>query len=239
MTDRVIPYPDLGVASFEVLDNWTQSFLFAGASPKALVFSGFQAEENQVLAIHTVVGLNARHKLVPATVSGDTVTHFVSKATLVAPGSGGTDGAAVLTGATGTGTKFQVNATVLGGIITALGSLVVEGSYTVNPTDLTAEPLVGPGSGPGHSLTGATVAITMEQNEVVTEGIVALGVTAIALTTAIGDDSESLPIYFQGNFNKNHLVFDSSFTDDAEKYRAFQGAPSPTQITVGDRPGGN
>jgi len=50
-------------------------------------------------------------------------------------GAGGTPGAAVLTGTTGTGTKFQVNVTIGGlGNITAVGSIVAVGSYTANPS---------------------------------------------------------------------------------------------------------
>lgn len=49
-------------------------------------------------------------------------------------GAGGTPGAQVLTGTTGTGTKWQANVTVSGGgVVTSINSLAVAGSYTENP----------------------------------------------------------------------------------------------------------
>lgn len=35
-----------------------------------------------------------------------------------------------------------------------------------------------------------------------------------------------------GNFNVDALVFDASFTTDAEKLAAFEGAPTPTNIVL-------
>lgn len=53
---------------------------------------------------------------------------------LVYAGSGGTPGAQVLTGTTGTGTKWQANVTVDGsGAISSINSIAVAGSYTANP----------------------------------------------------------------------------------------------------------
>ena len=49
-------------------------------------------------------------------------------------GSGGTPGAQVLTGTTGTGTKWQANVTVNGsGQVSSINSIAVAGSYTANP----------------------------------------------------------------------------------------------------------
>jgi phage tail sheath protein FI len=76
-------------------------------------------------------------------------------ATIAAGGTGGTNGTQTVTGTTGTGTKFQASVTVAGGIITAVLSVTVAGSYTTNPTLLTAEPVTGAG------LVGATLNINM------------------------------------------------------------------------------
>lgn len=77
-------------------------------------------------------------------------------------GSGGAPGPVVLTGTTGTGTKFQVNATIGGGgSLTAVGSLVNPGSYTANPT-FTGSPFfayVEPVTGGG--LSGAQIVLAM------------------------------------------------------------------------------
>lgn len=85
------------------------------------------------------------------------ITHTKAvSAAVVAGGTGGTPGAVTLTGTTGTGTKFQATGTIGGDGILA-GDLVVTvaGDYTVNPTDVTAEPVTG------GSLTGATVLVGM------------------------------------------------------------------------------
>ena len=77
-------------------------------------------------------------------------------------GSGGVNGACVLTGTTGVGVSglglFTVNATISGGAIASVGSIVNAGIYTTNPTSLTAEPVTG------CSLVGGTVALTMGVN---------------------------------------------------------------------------
>lgn len=83
------------------------------------------------------------------------LTTQVVSATVAAAGAGGTNGTQVVTGTTGTGTKFQATVTISGGAITAVLSVTLAGSYTVNPTVLAAEPVTG------ASLTGAQLAVTM------------------------------------------------------------------------------
>jgi hypothetical protein len=82
-----------------------------------------------------------------------TATSFVQNAN----GSGGTNGACVLTGTTGTGTLFQVNATIAGGAVSSLGSTAVAGHYVINPTSVAAEPVTSSCGG----LVGATLTLTM------------------------------------------------------------------------------
>lgn len=84
------------------------------------------------------------------------VTHTkVVSATVGSGGSGGTDGAQVVSGTTGTGTKFQASVTISSGAVTAVNSITLDGDYTVNPTNLSAEPIVG------ANLVGATLNIKM------------------------------------------------------------------------------
>lgn len=45
-------------------------------------------------------------------------------------------------------------------------------------------------------------------------------------------NTQKVGILRGGNFNIDALVFDASFTTDAEKLVAFEGAPSPTQIVL-------
>lgn len=76
--------------------------------------------------------------------------------TIAAAGTGGTPGPATVTGTTGTGTKFQATVTISGGgIITSVNSLTVAGSYSVNPTSISNEPVTG------GSLVGAQLSIVM------------------------------------------------------------------------------
>ena len=82
--------------------------------------------------------------------------HFVTGATVVAGGTGGTPGAVTITGTTGTGTKFQATGTISGGgALTGPLVVTVAGSYTADPTDYTDEPVTG------GSLSGATVFLTL------------------------------------------------------------------------------
>lgn len=92
-------------------------------------------------------------------------TTQVVSATVNAAGSGGTNGTQTVTGTTGTGTKFTASVTVAGGAITAVLSITLRGSYSVNPTSLAAEPVTG------GSVTGATLAVVM-------------GVSTVTISTA-------------------------------------------------------
>ncbi len=91
--------------------------------------------------------------------------------TIVGVGSGGTPGAATLTGTTGAGTKFQATVVIQsGGTLTGAPApvITVAGDYTTNPTVLTLEPVTATAS-----LVGVTVSVTMG---VLTTTILAAGV---------------------------------------------------------------
>jgi hypothetical protein len=85
----------------------------------------------------------------------------VVSATVNAGGSGGTNGPVTITGTTGTGTKFTLRGNVASGALTGPLTVVNAGSYTVDPTSLTAEPVTG------GSLSGATVGLTMSGDNTV------------------------------------------------------------------------
>lgn len=87
--------------------------------------------------------------------AGVALSYYVASATIVNGGTGGTNGAQTVTGTTGAGTKFQASVTVTGGVITAINSITVQGSYTALPTNPTAEPVTG------AALAGATVSLVM------------------------------------------------------------------------------
>jgi hypothetical protein len=92
----------------------------------------------------------------------------VLTATVNAAGSGGTNGPVTITGTTGTGTKFQARGVIAGGALTGPLTITNAGSYTVDPTSLTAEPVTG------GSLTGATVALTMSGDNSVLSALSAI-----------------------------------------------------------------
>lgn len=95
-----------------------------------------------------------------------TVTNTqVMSAVVASGGADGTPGPVVVTGTTGTGTKFTATGTINGdGELEGDLSVTLAGDYTVNPTSLSAEPVTG------GSLTGATVTLVM-------------GVLQVSLTT--------------------------------------------------------
>jgi len=62
--------------------------------------------------------------------------------------------------------------------------------------------------------------------------IAPIGVLAYATTTGVGVSGVYAGVYRTGVFNPDLLVWDASFSTDAEKAKAFEGAPSPTQIII-------
>jgi len=112
-----------------------------------------------------VVELQAKIKQIVALHPNDSVL----SATVNAGGSGGTNGqVTTITGTTGTGTKFQAKGVISGGALTAITSITNAGSYTTDPTSLTAEPIVGGG------LSSATVGLTMSGDLAVLTSLSAL-----------------------------------------------------------------
>ena len=102
------------------------------------------------------------------------VTTQVVSATIDDAGSGGVNGTQTVTGTTGTGTKFQASVTVAGNEITAVLGITVGGSYTVNPTSLSAEPVTG------ASLSGAKLNVVM--------GVHTISLTGAGVFTANAPD---------------------------------------------------
>ncbi len=99
-------------------------------------------------------------------------TTQVAAAAVASAGTGGVAGPAVVMGTTGTGVKFQANVTINGGSggIISVNSIALAGSYTVNPTTPTAEPVTGGG------VTGATLNLTI--------GVGTFSITSVGVFTA-------------------------------------------------------
>lgn len=62
--------------------------------------------------------------------------------------------------------------------------------------------------------------------------IAAIGITVLAIVTDASTTYKGGPVYRGGNFNPDMLNWPASFDTDAEKFSAFEGAPSPTQIKI-------
>ena len=126
------------------------------------------------LAVPTIATAGSSGSYIPGeTISitgGTNTTQAVEKVastqvigiTVNAGGTGGINGACKIFGTTGKGAYFSANATISGGALTAIGSIITNGAYTTNPTSLTAEPV-----GNVCSLTGATVTLQMGVQSVV------------------------------------------------------------------------
>lgn len=64
--------------------------------------------------------------------------------------------------------------------------------------------------------------------------VTAIGVLVYPIDTdTTGTNADTVAeVYRGGNFNPDRLVWHASYDDDAKKRKAFEGAPSPTQIVV-------
>jgi hypothetical protein len=60
-------------------------------------------------------------------------------------------------------------------------------------------------------------------------------VGVVAQKSIVGATVAKALTYYQGNFNIDALVWDASWTTDALKLAAFNGAPTPTQIVLNKR----
>lgn len=60
----------------------------------------------------------------------------------------------------------------------------------------------------------------------------AIGITVHAITTDASTTYKGAKVYRAGVFNPARLNWDASYDTDAEKFNAFNGAPSPTQIVI-------
>lgn len=83
------------------------------------------------------------------------MTTQVITATVVSVGTGGTNGPVTITGTTGNGTLFQATGTIASNHLTGPLTVTTVGGYTLNPTNIAAEPVTG------GSLLGATVSLTL------------------------------------------------------------------------------
>ncbi len=152
------------------------------------------------------------------------VSTKVVGASIAAGGTGGTTGNAVVTGTTGTGTLFQANVTIAGGAITAVNSITVAGSYTVNPTVPAMEPVTGGG------LTGATLNLSIGVNTTTLSvaGVFTTNPTGGLMTQASTSGSGTGATFNFSLFGPSALTFSSPGT-----YTTFPANPVNQAGTTG------
>lgn len=171
-----LPNSPLATASMDSVASPGGATGASYAAADTITLAGGTSSVPAVLTVATTklvsLGLNApggsaTHSYAPGdsvTLAGGTssvapvlsvATTQVVSATIAAAGTGGTNGTQTVTGTTGTGTRFQASVTVAGGVITAILSITLAGSYLTNPTSVANEPITGAG------LTGAALAVNM------------------------------------------------------------------------------
>lgn len=136
-------------------------------------------------------------------------TKVINASAVNNPGTGGTPGPATVTGTTGTGTKFQANVTIgSGGGITAINSITVPGSYTVNPRFLGSPffAYVDPVTGGG--LTGAQFAVQMgiETVNVLTPGTFTVNPAGGVMTQVVNSGAGLSATFNAAVFGPNALT---------------------------------
>lgn len=122
-------------------------------------------------------------------VPGTTITDIpstVTGATVATGGSGGANGAVVLTVVGGTGTAATINGTISGGALTAITTVATPGSYTYippNPVQVT-----------GGGLSGATVNLTVARTTITMSAPASATASAAAARFSALSDAQVLGV---------------------------------------------
>lgn len=150
-------------------------------------------------------------------------TTRVASATISVAGTGGTPGAAVVTGTSGTGTKFQAMVTIDGGgVIISVDSISVGGSYTVNPSG--SDPVTGGG------LVGAELNVVMGVNTlaVTNAGVFTVNPPSGAFIQGSTSGAGTGATFSNGLFAPHAISFST-----AGSYSAFPANPVAQESTTG------
>ena len=123
----------------------------------------------------------------PNVTPGTTITDIpstVTGATVASGGSGGSNGAVVLTVVGGNGTAATINGTISGGALTAITSVATPGSYTLlppNPVQVT-----------GGGLSGATINLTTARTTITMSAAATASASAVATRFSPLTDPQAL-----------------------------------------------
>lgn len=226
--------------------------LITGNVPDLLV-EDLRAAPNLNLLALTVVGLDANDRIAQATsgaeatgvltftgvgTAAETVTIGSQVYTLrAAPTTVGNEVkigataaetaanlAAAINGSAGAGTLYgsatlphqDVTASTAGAVLTVTSKLFGAGANAIATTETSAAASFG-----GATLAGGTV-----------PAVRPIGIILADLVTDASGKHKGVPVYRQGCFNPDALVWHGSFSNDAEKFQAFRGAPTPTNIII-------
>ncbi|MDR3474331.1 MAG: hypothetical protein P4M09_21990 [Devosia sp.] len=227
--------------------------LVTGDTP-SIVTEDLEVAANQNLPALSVVGFDANGRLVKATstveatgaltfsgtgTAADTVTIGTTVYTLaVAPDVTVNE---VKIGATAAETAANLAAAVNGGD----GAGDLYGSATLPHPDVVASAAgavvtitAKVGGTAGNSIatteagTGTSFGAATLTGGTATPSSRAIGVLIIAVVTDGSGLYKAAPVYRAGVFNPLALVWDASFSTEAEKLGAFRGAPTPTNIVL-------
>lgn len=162
-----------------------------------------------------------------------TTTQISDVVSIVNPGSGGVDGIQIITGTTGTGTKFQWNVMISGGSIVEILDPIEHGSYSVNPSSLTNEPITGGG------LSSAAVAVHIGafNLSLVLEGKLSIApTTPVSTTSNLAGVGATIDIQYQnglGSLNFADALW-ANGVKSVDKLGNYISLASPRVVYIGD-----
>lgn len=256
-----IPYSDPGRGSFEQIDEFTQGFLISGPHPELAPAYNFALANSTSFAQFSVVGLDASGNLTMATEGGsdgavnavgvltfsgtgtaaDTVTIGSTVYTLVATPAAAYEvkiGASVaatalnliaaINGEAGEGTEYGTDTVPHPNVRARVNASGVVGIVAQDP-GTAGNAIATTESGTGASFGASTLAGGLNAG-----GIQAIGVLPHAASLGATGAGKA-PVWYQGAFNPDALVWHESFTTAAQKEAAFRGAPTPTNIIIAAR----
>lgn len=230
-----------------------------GASPDPFLTGDYPAISSDIYPIaasldlppHTVVGFDSSKNLVVATYDGP----YGNQATGTITFSGinvdtkiVTIGSTVYTSATVADDPYELPIAATAGEAASNLADAINGELAGTPAhpDVTAAvaggvvtltAIVG-------GVAGNSIATTTDETNAtaaagtLTSGAAAVGIQAIGVTKYGNDNSDGAAgenmaeVYRSGMFNPDLLAWDSSYTSDESKRRAFEGAPTPTAIFI-------
>lgn len=238
--------------------NATPEGLITGDLP-AVVTEDLIFAYSQNIPAWTPVGFNAAGELVPASAGAGAAARATGALTFSGTGTAAdaiTIGSVTYTlraAPTTVANEVKIGATAAetaANLIAAIngdaGAGTLYGSLTVPHPDVTARAdsstvvglvanvagLAGNAIATTETGTNTSFGASTLTGGTAQSGVRAVGITVIPVLTPGSGTKKGAPVYRSGVFNPNMLNWPASFDTDAEKYDAFRGAPTPTNIIM-------